>query len=119
MRVEGGIVGRSNSENACVGTRLVFQDEMEIHLHPTLTQTWGPVGQQPQVPSPGRNEKRVVYGGVAYKSGKIIYTVAQTKSGRNFLAFLMALVTAYAGRKIHLVCDNGRFHQTKAVRQWL
>lgn len=98
---------------------LVFQDEMEIHLHPTLTQMWGPVGQQPQIPSPGKNEKRVVYGGVDYKSGKIVYTVAETKSGHNFLAFLTALVTAYAGRKIRLVCDNGRFHHTKAVGQWL
>jgi transposase len=73
---------------------LLFQDEMEIHLHPTLTQMWGPVGQQPQISSPGKNEKRVVYGGVDYNSGKIVYTVAQTKSGRNFLAFLMALVSA-------------------------
>jgi transposase len=31
----------------------------------------------------------------------------------------MALVSAYAGRRIRLVCDNGRFHHTKAVRQWL
>ena len=98
---------------------LVFQDEMEIHLHPTLTQMWEPVGQQPEIPSPGKNEKRVVYGGVDYKTGKIIYTVAKTKSGQNFLAFLIALVTAYAGRKVRLVCDNGRFHKTKVVRQWL
>ena len=98
---------------------LVFQDEMEIHLHPTLTQMWGAVGQQPEIPSPGKNEKRVVYGGVDYQSGKIVYTMAQTKSGRNFLVFLMALTTTYAGRKIRLVCDNGRFHHTKTVRQWL
>ena len=26
---------------------------------------------------------------------------------------------AYRGRKIRLVCDNGRFHTTKAVQQWL
>ena len=98
---------------------LVFQDEMEIHRHPTLTRMWGPVGQQPEVPAPGQNEKRVVYGGVDYKTGKITYTVAKTKSGQNFLAFLIALVTAYASRKVRLVCDNGRFHQSKAVRQWL
>jgi transposase len=98
---------------------LVFQDEMEIHRHPTLTRMWGPVGEQPEVPAPGRNEKRVVYGGVDYQSGKITHTVAATKSGQNFLAFLLALVTAYAGRKVRLVCDNGRFHQTKAVLQWL
>ena len=97
---------------------MVFQDEMEIHLHPTLTQMWGPIGEQPEIPSPGKNEKRVVYGGVDYKTGKIVYTVAKTKSGQNFLSFLITLVTAYAGQKVRLVCDNGWFHQTKAVLQW-
>ena len=37
----------------------------------------------------------------------------------NFLAFLVALVAAYAGKKVRLVCDNGRFHTTKAVQAWL
>lgn len=80
---------------------------------------WAPVGQQPKVPAPGKNEKKVVYGGVDYKTGKLTYTLADTKCGSAFLAFLIALVTAYAGRKIRLVCDNGRFHTTKAVQQWL
>jgi transposase len=44
--------------------------------------------------------------------------VADSKSGVNFLAFLVALVTAYARRKVRLVCDNGRFHHTKAVQAW-
>ena len=78
------------------------------------------VGRQPEVPTAqGKNEKKVVYGGVDYKIGKLTYTVADTKCGTAFLAFLVALVTAYAGRKIRLVCDNGRFHTTKAVQQWL
>jgi transposase len=98
---------------------LIYQDETEIHRHPTLCRIWASVGQQPQVPAPGKNEKRVVYGGVDYATGKITYTVAATKSGAHFLAFLVALVAAYAGRKIRLVCDNGRFHTTKAVAAWL
>lgn len=98
---------------------LIYQDETEIHRYPTLCRVWAPVGQQPQVPAPGKNEKQVVYGGVDYATGKITYTVAATKSGVHFLAFLVALVTAYAGRKIQLVCDNGRFHTTKAVTAWL
>ncbi len=98
---------------------LVFQDETEIHRHPTLTRMWGLKGIQPEVPSPGENQKKVVYGGIDYASGQITYTVADTKSGYNFLAFLITLVTSYAGRKIRLVCDNGRFHHTKAVKRWL
>lgn len=98
---------------------LIFQDEVEIHLYPALARTWARVGRQPEVPAPGKNEKKVVYGGVDYKTGKLTYTIANTKCGAAFLAFLMALVTAYGGRKIRLVCDNGRFHKTKAVEQWL
>src|SRR5262249_58958932 len=95
------------------------QDHAVVHRPPTLCRIWAPVGQQPQVPAPGKNEKQVVYGGVDYATGRITYTVAATKSGAHFLAFLVALVTAYAGRKIRLVCDNGRFHTTKAVAAWL
>lgn len=29
------------------------------------------------------------------------------------------MLAAYAGRKIRLVCDNGKFHHTKAVKAWL
>jgi len=92
---------------------------MEIHRHPALTQMWARVGQQPQVPAPGKNEKQVVYGGVDYKTGKLTYTLAATKCGAAFLVFLMALVKRYVGKKIILVCDNGRFHHTKAVQAWL
>jgi transposase len=98
---------------------LVFQDEVEIHRHPTLARMWGPVGKQPEIPAPGQNEKKVVYGGVDYATGKITYTIADSKSGLNFLVFLVALVKAYAGRKVRLVCDNGRFHHTHAIQEWL
>jgi len=98
---------------------LIFQDEVEIHRHPALARMWAPVGTQPEIPAPGKNEKVVVYGGVDYADGRITYTVAPTKSGTNFLAFLVALLAAYAGRKIRVVCDNGRFHHTQAVQEWL
>jgi hypothetical protein len=98
---------------------LIFQDEMEIHRHPALTRMWAPVGHQPQVPAPGKNEKQVVYGGVNYKTGRLTYTLAATKCGAAFLVFLMVLVKQYAGKKIIVVCDNGRFHRTKAVLEWL
>ena len=94
----------------------MFQDEVEIHRHPTLTRMGAPVGVQPEVPAPGKNEKKVVYGGVDFASGRITYTVADKKSGTHFLVFRIALVKAYAGRKVRLVCDNGRFHHTKMVQ---
>lgn len=98
---------------------MIFQDEVEIHRHPTLARQWAPVGQQPEVPAPGQNEKKVVYGGVDYRTGKLTYTLAATKCGTEFLVFLMVLLKVYAGQKIRLVCDNGRFHTTQAVQAWL
>ena len=73
----------------------MFQDEVEIHRHPTLTRRWSPVGLQPEVPAPGQNEKQVVYGGVDYKTGKITHTIADRKSGTHFITFLIALVAAW------------------------
>jgi transposase len=98
---------------------LIFQDEVEIHRHPALTRTWAPVAKQPEVPAPGQNEKQVVYGGVDYKTGKLTYTLAATKSGTAFVAFLVVLLKTYVDKKIRLVCDNARFHSTKAVDAWL
>jgi hypothetical protein len=98
---------------------VIYQDEMEIHRHPALTRTWAPRGKQPEVPAPGRNEKRVVYGGVDYRTGDFTYTLAATKCGVEFLAFLVVLLKRYVGRRIILICDNGRFHTTEAVRRFL
>ena len=92
---------------------------MEIHLLPPLARKWSRVGNQPEVPAPGKNEKKVVYGAVDYATGKLTYTVADTKCGTAFLAFLMVVLAKYAGRKIRMVCDNGRFHTTKAVLAFL
>lgn len=92
---------------------------MEIHRHPALARMWARVGQQPEVPAPGKNQKQVVYGGVDYKTGTITYTLAATKCGASFLVFLIALLAAHAGKKIRMVCDNGRFHTTHAVTAWL
>jgi transposase len=45
--------------------------------------------------------------------------VAQSKCGAEFVVYLATLLAAYAGRRILMVCDNGRFHHTNAVRKFL
>jgi hypothetical protein len=68
---------------------------------------WAPVGQQPEVAAPGQNEKKIVYGRVHYKTGKLTYTTADTKFGTEFIAFLIVLVARYIGPRTLLLCDNG------------
>ena len=61
---------------------------------------------------------------------KQFYALGGSKRGASFLVFLAVsaisilavaarLVKHYLGTKIMLVCDNGRFHSTKAVAAWL
>lgn len=80
---------------------------------------WARIGCQPRIASPGKNAKKVVYGAVDYATGRIVTLTADTKSGLMFIAFLTTLLRAYAGRKIRLVCDNARYHHTRAVHDWL
>jgi hypothetical protein len=49
-----------------------------------------------------QNDKKVAHGAVAYKTVNLTYTVADTKSGAEFLAFLVVLVARCVGRKILL-----------------
>lgn len=80
---------------------------------------WAPKGQQPRVPAPGKNEKKVVYGGVDYATGRITTRISDTKSGLGFIYFLEALLRTRDHRKILLICDNARYHHTQAVHDWL
>mgnify|MGYP001241964367 CR=1 FL=1 len=92
---------------------------MEVHLHPHLTRMWAPVGQQPEIPAPGLNQKKIVYGGVNYRTGQLTYTLADSKCGTQFILFLMTLLAGYTSKRLLVVCDNGRFHTTKAVKAFL
>jgi len=80
---------------------------------------WAKIGYQPRISSPGKNEKKVVYGAVDYATGQITTMVSDTKSGFQFISFLSLLLRTYCGRRIRLVCDNARYHHTRAVQDWL
>ena len=64
-------------------------------------------------------KKQIVHGGNNYTTGKFTYTLAATKCDAASPVFLTVLIKPHAGKKIILVCDNGRFHKTAAVLEWL
>ena len=99
---------------------VISQDEAEFHLFPYLALIWGVVGSpQAQVPTPGKNQKRVLYGGLNLRTGKLTTFWADTKSGTHFIEFLNVLLAAYPDQNILLIMDNGTFHHTKAVTAFL
>lgn len=108
-------------ENLVQEPRVVIsQDEAEFHLYPYLVAIWCVVGSlQPEIPTPGKNQKRVLYGGLNLKTGQLTGHWAASKSGGHFIEYLEVLLKEYPDQKIFMITDNGSFHHTKKVDAFL
>jgi len=99
----------------------LFQDEVDVNLNPKIGSCWMRRGQQAEVRTPGNNEKRHVAGSLHWRTGTLL--VSQPGKRRNTELFLEHLdelrrsLRSY--RKIHVICDNAAFHQSRAVKQYL
>lgn len=94
-------------------------DECDIHLMPVLRAMWMQCGQQADVPTPGHNRKRGIFGALNLEGGAFHYTVTLSKKAVDFIAFLEKLTSAYPGLPMYLVLDNASIHHAKLVQQWL
>ena len=97
-------------------TVVISQDETKFHLYPYLVAIWSVIGSpQPEVRTPGKNQKRVLYGGLNLKTGHLTSHWAATKSGAHFVEYLETLLHDYPDQKILMIADNGSFHHTQKV----
>ncbi|MGH9431999.1 MAG: IS630 family transposase [Terriglobia bacterium] len=95
---------------------VISQDETEFHLYPYLVAIWSVIGSpQPEVRTPGKNQKRVLYGGLNLKTGHLTTHWASTKSASHFIEYLETLLRVYPAQKILMIADNGSFHHTQKV----
>jgi putative transposase len=99
----------------------VFQDEMDLHLNPKLGSMWMRIGQQATVATPGNNEKRHLAGSIHWRTGQVFVSPPGTSRNSDlFLAHLDDLrrrLRRY--RRIHVICDNAKFHTSHAVQAYL
>jgi putative transposase len=102
---------------------VVWQDEVEIHSNPKIGRMWMFKGQQATVTTPGTNRKRHLSGSIHWRTGQVFLTEAAPKQGRNAALFLQHLddlrrkLRRY--RKIHVICDNAKFHTSLEVIEYL
>lgn len=94
-------------------------DECDVHLLPVLRSMWMLRGAQAQVPTPGLNRKRSVFGALEWESGRWVYEIFERRRSVEFIAFMEKLMFSYPGRPVWLVLDNASIHKSKAVMEWL
>jgi transposase len=102
--------------------RLVFADELDIHLLPKVGAQWVPQGSRHEVMTPGKNEKHYLAGALDASTGKLHYTLGERKNNGLFRALLDVLDQTYPKSqldRIYVVVDNYGIHKAKAVNQWL
>jgi transposase len=103
------------------GETAVFQDEVDVHLNPKIGSQWMVRGQQAEVTTPGNNEKRHMAGSLHWRTGTLLLSSPGTRrNAQLFLAHLDDLrFRLRSFQKIHVICDNARFHDCHAVKAYL
>lgn len=98
----------------------VWEDEVDIHLNPKIGSDWMVRGQQKQVRTPGKNEKRYLAGALDARTKKLIAVEGRRKDTALFVLLLWELTQRYPkARRIHVIVDNYAIHSTRLVRESL
>jgi transposase len=92
----------------------VYEDEVDVHLNPKIGPCWMPKGVQFEVETPGKNQKRYVFGGLNPRTGHLVWLTSERKNSGVFIEWLKHLRRTYRRyRVIHVVCDNYIIHKSK------
>ncbi len=98
---------------------IFFGDEASFALWGSLSYTWSPVGQQPQVKTTGIRKGYKVFGSIEYFSGQFIYQGLEERfNSDSYQVFLQYLLSHFSGPVI-LIQDGARYHTSKATRQFI
>src|SRR5262249_49025539 len=94
----------------------VDDDEVDVHLNPKIGLDWMGLGQQKEVMTPGKNQKRYLAGAWDIRTRHVVWVEAERKTSDLFLDLLDKLLKIYPQAKvIHVVLDNYRIHKSNIV----
>jgi transposase len=99
---------------------VVWQDEVDVNTNPEIGRMWMRRGHQGHIPTPGTDRKRYVAGSIHWRTGQVFATDGPKRDSGLFLAHLDELrrrLRRY--RKIHVICDNVKFHLSEGAQAYL
>jgi len=95
---------------------LLFGDEASFAQWGSLSYTWAPKGQQPEVPTSGKRKAYKVFGLIDYFSGHLFYKAhAGRFNSESYTAFLLD-VLAQTPHHVVVIQDGARYHTSKAMQ---
>ena len=97
---------------------LFFGDEASFAMWGSLSYTWAPRGEQPEIKTSGKRKGYKMFGVIEYFSGRLVYKGIEEKfNSESYAAFLEKLLAEIPGT-IFLVQDGARYHTSKAMREF-
>jgi transposase len=99
---------------------ILYEDEMDLDWNPRTTRVWAPKGQPLRVMTPGKNEKRTVFGAVSVE-GRLCYSIQERKRSLEFIAFLKYVLgrVADGGQRVLMILDRYGIHIAKVVARFV
>ena len=95
---------------------LLFGDEASFAQWGSLSYTWAPKGQQPEVPTSGKRKAYKGFGLIDYFSGRFFYKAhAGRFNSESYAAFLLD-VLSQTTQHVVVIQDGARYHTSKAMR---
>jgi transposase len=96
--------------------RAFYEDEVDIHLDPKIGYDWMGYGQQKEVLTPGKNQKRYLAGALDVRTREVIWVEGEKKDSWLFVQLLGKLYLRYPdAKRIHLILDNYGIHDSALV----
>ena len=98
---------------------IYFGDEVSFAQWGSLSYTWAPKGQQPQVQTSGVRKGYKVFGMIEFFTGHFFYQgTAERFNSDSYSEFLKSVLDKVKGKLI-LIQDGARYHTSKATREFI
>jgi transposase len=92
-------------------------DETDLLLFPPLRFAWAKRGSQAKVWLTGRNARRVLFGALNLRTGRLVLLARAQQRAPDFGAFLREVHRRYRGRPIVLLLDENPSHTARVSQR--